>query len=101
MQQTQNLPYDLIQIYRAPSPLALADEMMDSVNDIARTPRICRHIGEQFFEHPNVGGTLSEQTSPRRAVAGNGRKSLIKSVRKRSSQLTHERYPAHARQHLT
>src|SRR6266850_1474081 len=83
MQQTKDFPNDLIQIYRTPCPFALTNEMMDSVNDIARAPRIRRHIGEQLFKHLEVGATLSEQTSPGRGVAGNGGEGLIEFVRER------------------
>ena len=68
MEQTQDFPDDLIQIYRAPCPFALANKMMDSMNDIARAPRIRRHIGEQLFEHLEVGRNLEREnvSRPRR-----------------------------------
>jgi hypothetical protein len=46
MQQTQNFSNNLIHVYRAPGSFAFADEMVDSTNDIPRSPRIRRHIGE-------------------------------------------------------
>ena len=55
MQQTQDFPDDLIQIYCAPYTLALSNELMDAMNDIARAARIRRHIIEQLFEHCEVG----------------------------------------------
>ena len=44
---------------------------------------------------------MIEQTSPSRGVAGNGGKGLIEFVRKRSGELSHGRYPAHAHHFLT
>src|SRR5438067_683258 len=61
MQQTQNLPYDLIQIHPTPCPVSFAHKMMDPVNDISSSTRICRDISEQLLEHLEVERTLRQQ----------------------------------------
>src|SRR6478752_5356112 len=95
MQQTQDSSNDLIQIYRAPRPFAFAKEMVDSMDDFARSPRIRRHVGEQLFEHLSLGRTLSEKTSPGGGVAGNRGERLIEFVSERGGEFAHRRYPAH------
>ena len=48
--------------------LALANEMMDAMNDIARAARIRRHIGEQLFEH------LESRENPAREIVSRRRR---------------------------
>src|SRR5260370_34683296 len=85
MEQPQDLPDDPIQIYRAPCSLALAHEIVNPVNNIARSPGISRNIREQLVKHFEFGGILRQKTSPGCRVAGNGGEGLIKFVHERSS----------------
>ena len=55
MQEPQHFDDDLIQINRAPLSFTLADKTMDPVNDVARAPRVCQNILQQFLEHFGIG----------------------------------------------
>src|SRR5260370_7510696 len=95
MQQTQDFSNDLIQIYRTPCPFAFADEMMDSVNDIACSTRIRRNIIEQLFKHWEVRRTLLQKSSASRGVAGNGGPGPFVFLPHRTLPLTPPRPPSH------
>jgi hypothetical protein len=83
MQQSQDVQDDLIQIYGAPRALALANEMMDALDDVPRSSRIGGDIIEQLFEHWDVGQTLRQKSFPGRGVACDGGERLVELVGKR------------------
>ena len=93
---SRTLEDELVHAHRAPVFFAFAHQLMDSVNDSARAPRVRKHVLQQFLEHFQIERTARQESLSRGGIAGNRGQRLIQLVRQRRRQLTHQGHAAEA-----